>query len=87
MQGNSWVAVAVYPDRLSAEASLSRLVDERVPAYISSDEPVPGLGLSFSLLVHRDLLHRAQWVLQQPAVSESELTYLAIGELPGSGQG
>lgn len=84
MQNKSWVGVAVYSDRMSAEATLGLLAGEGLPAYISSDEHVPGLGSNFSVFVPPDLLHRAQWVLQQPPVSETELTYLALGEFPGS---
>jgi hypothetical protein len=83
-QNNSWVGVAVFPDRMSAEATLRLLTDEALPAYVSSDDHVPGLGSSFFVLVPRDLLHRAQWLLQQLPISEKELTYLATGELPGS---
>ena len=80
----SWVGVAVYPDRVSAEASLSRVRDSGIPAYISSDEHVPGLGSSFSVVVPQESLHRAQSILQQAQVSEEELTWLALGKLPGS---
>jgi hypothetical protein len=43
---------------------------------------VPGLGTEFSVLVHTNQLHRAEWIRKQSQVSEQELTYLATGELP-----
>ena len=84
MPDNSWVGAAVYPDRVSAEASLSRVQESGVPAYISSDEHVPGLGSSFSVVVPQEALHRAQWILQNAQVSDEELTSLALGKLSDS---
>ena len=73
-----WVNVDSFADRFSAEALVGRLAGEGVPAYIAADEPIPGLGRNFSVLVPPDLLHRAQWILKQ-TISEDELTTLAIG--------
>jgi hypothetical protein len=78
----AWVGVDSFPDRFSAEALVGLLAGEGVPAYIASDEPIPGLARNFSVLVPPDLLHRARWILQQAPVSESELTRLATGGLP-----
>ncbi len=80
MQKQAWASVAVYPDRISAEAALGLLVEEGVPAYIGSNEHVPGLGTDFSVLVPADYLRRSRWVLQAVPLSEGELTYLATGE-------
>jgi hypothetical protein len=78
---HTWVTVAVYSDRLSAEATLGLLAPNEIPAYISSDEHVPGLGIRFAVLVPSDAVHRARWILRAPPISEGELTYLATGEL------
>jgi hypothetical protein len=79
----TWVGVDAYPDRFSAEAIVGLLAGEGVPAYIASDEPIPGLGRNFSVLVPPELVHRAYRILKQAPVSEKELIYLATGELAG----
>ena len=81
MGEQSWVSVTIYSDRVSAEAALGLLAANEIPAYISSDEHVPGLGTRFSILVPSELLSRAQWLLRESNLSERELTYLATGEL------
>lgn len=86
MQEQTWVSVAVYSDRASAEATLGLLASDSIPAYISSDEHVPGLGTSFAVLVPFDDRHRAHWLLKEPVLSDQELTYLATGELTENGE-
>lgn len=81
MSDDDWISAADYSDKVTAEALLGLLTAEGVPAYIKSDEHVPGLGSNFSILVPADRLRRAQWLLKQTRVSEKELTYLATGEL------
>lgn len=81
MSEPTWVSVTIYSDRISAEAALGLLAGDEIPAYISSDEHVPGLGTRFSILVPAELLKRAQWLLRESNLSEQELTYLATGEL------
>ncbi len=80
MSSNAWVSVATYSDRLSAEALLGLLEHEGIPAYIRSDEHVPGLGSNFSVSVPPDVVRRARWLLEATPVTESELTYLATGD-------
>ena len=80
VNNTTWVGVDSFPDRFSAEALVGLLAGEGVPAYIASDEPIPGLARNFSVLVPPDLLHRAHWILKQAPVSETELTDLAIGD-------
>ena len=82
----TWVSVTVYSDRVSAEAALGLLSGNEIPAYISSDEHVPGLGTSFSILVPTELLPRAQWLLRESTLSERELAYLATGEMTEGGE-
>jgi len=82
---NSWISVATYSDRASAEAVLGLLTAEGVPAYIKSDEHVPGLGSNFSVSVSPDEARRARWLLEQNAVSETELIRLATGQSPDPG--
>jgi hypothetical protein len=78
----NWVEVDSFADRLSAEAVVGLLASEGVPAYIAADEPIPGLGRNFSVLVPPRLNRRASSILLQAPVSDPELTYLATGELP-----
>jgi hypothetical protein len=86
VQSQSWVTVAVYSDRMSAEAVLELLAGAALPAYVSSNDHVPGLGTSFAIFVPSDLLHRARWILQDSEVSDRELTYLATRELTETGE-
>jgi hypothetical protein len=79
-----WSVVATFGDKVLADAALGLLEAEKLPARITSDGFVPGLGTEFAVLVPEPLLRRAQWILEQPEVSEQELTYLAIGKLPDS---
>lgn len=81
MQKQTWASAADYSDRISAEAALTLLLDDGVPAYIASNAYVPGLGSDFAVLVPADSLHRARRILQVLPLSERELTYLATGEL------
>lgn len=80
MSKRAWINVATYSDRVSAEMILGLLTGEGLPAYIKSDEHVPGLGSNFSVSVPPDLARRAQRVLQEAHVSEKELTDLALGK-------
>ena len=84
MNDADWVNVDTFADRFSAAALVGLLAGEGVPAHIASDEPLPGLARSFSVLVAPPLLDRARWILSQEPVSESELTDLALGTA-GSG--
>ena len=56
MNDADWVNVDTFADRFSAAALVGLLAGEGVPAYIASDEPIPGLARSFSVLVAPPLL-------------------------------
>jgi hypothetical protein len=85
---DNWISVADYGDRISAEAVLGLLARDDVPCYIASNEHVPGLGSAFSVRVPALLLEQARSVLKQDAVSDAELTELALREaLEGSADG
>jgi hypothetical protein len=77
---DTWTSVVAYSDRISAEAALGLLTGEGLPAYLASDEHVPGIGTNFSVRVPTHLRHAAERVLAQTPVSESELIYQATGE-------
>jgi Putative prokaryotic signal transducing protein len=78
----SWISVAIFSDKISAEAILALLTGQGLPAYIKSDEHVPGLGSNFSVFVPPDRVRQAQRILEQGQVSEAELTELATGVKP-----
>jgi len=81
-----WSEIAIFSDRMSAEALVGLLESEKVRCRIDSNEIVPGLGTNFAVLVPSELAHRANWLRQQAThFSEPELTYLATGELPDGG--
>ena len=82
MPNTSWVSVAAYSDKISAEAILGLLSGAGLPAYIKSDEHVPGLGSHFCVFVPPDRVRQAHRLLAQEPVSENELTELATGEKP-----
>ena len=85
MSNNGWTSVAEYSDKLTAEATLGLLTGKGLPAYIKSDEHVPGLGSNFCVFVPLNRAREARWILERSTVSERELTELATGgEPPGS---
>jgi hypothetical protein len=75
----NWATVDTFADRFSAEALVGLLASEDVTAYIASDEPIPGLGQGFTVLVPTELLRRAQWIRKQASISDKDLTSLAVG--------
>ena len=79
VSNTSWVSVAAYSDKMSAEAILGLLSGAGLPAYIKSDEHVPGLGSHFCVFVPPDRARQARRILEQGHVSEQELTDLATG--------
>lgn len=78
MPDTSWISVAAYSDKISAEAILGLFVCEGLPACIKSDEHVPGLGSNFSVFVPAERVRQANRILEQGRMSEKELTELAL---------
>ena len=87
MPDDTWTNVAVYSERVSAEAIRAILDGAGVPCYIASDEHVPGLGSAFSVRIPVDYLRRARSLVEQGEVSDSELTELALREPPDASTG
>ena len=83
MNVNEWTIVATFGDRISAQALVGLLDSEKILCRLVSNEPLPGLGSEFAVMVPRGLLQRATRIREEARVSEQELTYLATGELPG----
>jgi hypothetical protein len=86
MNATDWSIVATFGDRISAQAVVGLLDSEKLPCRLISNEPLPGLGSEFAVLVPKDLLHRAKWICAEARVSEQELTFLATGEMPGESE-
>jgi len=82
VSNTSWVSVAAYSDKMSAEAILGLLTGAGLPAYLKSDEHVPGLGSHFCVFVPPDRVRQAQRILEPGRVSETELTEAAMAVKP-----
>ncbi len=82
MTDDRWSSVGDYDERVSAEAILGVLVGEGLPCYVHSDAHVPGLGSAFSVRVPAALAARARALLAHEAISDSELTELALRTPP-----
>jgi hypothetical protein len=81
-----WEQFEVLADHASAAALVGRLRMEGVPAEIETSSPFPGLNDDFRVMVPKRLAHRARWVMAAMDTSESELDFLATGELRGPEQ-
>jgi hypothetical protein len=82
VSNTSWVSVAAYSDKISAEAILGLLSGAGLPAYLKSDEHVPGLGSHFCVFVPPDRVRQAQRILEPGRMSETELTEAAMAVKP-----
>ena len=78
---DTWHTFKVFTDLTSAQAFLGRLQLEGVPAQVETTEALSGVQNGFHLLVPDSMVHRARWVLAQSELSNSELSFLATGEL------
>lgn len=81
MTRERWQPFRTFFDRGSAEAMVVVLDSEGVPARVESSELVAGIESRYSVLVPSSLAHRARWVLADSDLTDSELDYLATGEL------
>ena len=75
-----WVLFESRDDSASAQMLRSQLENDGVATRVEI-HGVPGLS-TFKVLVPRSLLHRARWITQQQPLSDSELEFLATGQLP-----
>lgn len=81
MDQNDWQPFEIFSDRGSAEALAAVLHSEGVPARVESSELIAGIEARYRVLVPSSLVHRARWVLADSDLTDSELDYLATGEL------
>jgi len=75
-----WEEFARFANFWEGHILAGLLRNEDVPAKLIFLWPFFDSGFSM-VLVPRELLHRARWVLSWPAPSEAELAFLATGEL------
>jgi hypothetical protein len=78
---DKWVSAVVVSDTVSAHALCERLIREGVPARVQSDMAVFGAASQCRVVVPQEALHRARWTLSNSEFTESELAWLAMGEL------
>jgi hypothetical protein len=81
-----WEEFARFSNYWEGHVLAGLLRNEDVPAKLIFLWPSFDAGFSL-VLVPRELLHRARWVLSWPAPSEAELTFLATGELLSGQEG
>jgi hypothetical protein len=77
-----WQSVGDYDEWVAAEAIRGVLAAAGLPCYIRSDAHVPGLGSAFSVRVPEAVAGRARELLAHEAISEAELTELALRQPP-----
>jgi hypothetical protein len=73
--------IAEFSDRGSADAIAGILEGENVRTKVEPAGFPTYVPSSYRVLVDPRQAHRARWILQETEISESELSYLATGEL------
>ena len=73
-----WVYFKSFTNRGAAEILCARLELEGVAARLE----VHDFEAQFHVLVPAELAHRARWITSQTPPTDSELEYLATGNLP-----
>ena len=68
-------------DTISAQVLVERLEQEGVPTRLRTDSPIFGMARKCEIFVPPELLERAKAVLSSGQLSDTELSYLATGEL------
>jgi hypothetical protein len=82
----NWVRFERYSNYITASIVAGRLEVEGVPTIVEEAGVFPGIDCA-TIWVPKALMHRARWVLAWPTPTDSELTFLATGELlPEGGQ-
>ena len=79
-----WDVAAVVADTLSAQALIGLFASEGVPARLQSDTALLGAARQCRILVPKDMIGRARYVLWQARFSDEELAALALGQGEGS---
>ena len=76
----NWQRFERYSNHITASIVAGRLEADGVPTIVEAASAFPGVFCA-TIWVPKDLMHRARWVLAWPVPSDSELTFLATGEL------
>lgn len=79
MHDDSMVVLQVCTDSIAADVLIGFLKSESIPAAARNLAVFPGLEQGTQVLVPRAYFSRAQRLLEQQQLSESELTELAMG--------
>ena len=74
-----WCTFGEFDSRLAAEVIRSLLEAEGVDCGIDSAQLELGIPAKFVLSVPRSKLHRARWIVEQSALTDRELEFLATG--------
>ena len=78
---DSWKSLITVFDTISAQVLVDRLNAEGVPTQLKSDSSLFGVARSCEILVPAEVLSRARRLLAAEPFSDSELSWLATGEL------
>ena len=81
-----WERFVGFRDVASATAAAGYLAQHDLPTRVEAGSPGVDMSLVAYVLVPGELLHRARWLWAQAELTESELHFLAAGELSGSDQ-
>jgi hypothetical protein len=81
----NWERFERYPNHITASIVAGRLEADGVPTIVEAVSAFPGVFCA-TIWVPKELMHRARWVLAWPAPTDSELTFLATGELLPEGE-
>jgi hypothetical protein len=81
MSESEWQLFACLSDVPSAALLAEILSSEQVAVRIITDAALMGQAAPCRVFVAAGQAHRARWILSQRALTEEELTCLAIGEL------
>jgi hypothetical protein len=75
-----WERFGRYSNYIAAHIVAGRLEIEGVPTVVEEIGVFPGADCS-AIWIPKELAHRARWILAWPPPTNSELTFLATGEL------
>jgi len=81
METENWELFRTFKDQTSAELMARRLESEGVTSSVRSSLLEAAVETAWQVWVSKDLAHRARWILANSDFSDSELAFLATGEL------
>lgn len=82
MRDGRLVVLRLCNDYIAADVLVGFLKSESIPAVAHNLAPVPGLEQGTEVLVPKECLSHAQWLLEQQQPSDAELTELALATAP-----